>query len=115
MDVNTGQQNKWDVSEKRPYLKKERSPYDVIGRRVLPHDPPHFIGTSDAVFFITICCQEKGVNQLCNPGVAKILFDATQFYLDQKQWSVPLLLLMPDHLHMLASFSADIGLRALVT
>ena len=81
--VNPEEQKKSDVSEKRPYLKKERSPLDVVGRRALPHDPPHFIGTSDAVFFITICCQERGVNQICYSDVATILFDAARFYRDR--------------------------------
>ena len=106
-------QNKSGVSEKRPYL-KVRSPNDAIGRRALPHDPPHFIGTSDAVFFITICCQPKGVNQLCHDHVAQTLFDATRFYQGRDQWYIFLLLLMPDHLHMLASFSAA-GLKKTVT
>ena len=106
--------DKSDVSEKRPYLKKLRSPYDAIGRRALPHEPPHFIGTSDAIFFITICCQPKGLNQLCNEETARIIFDAAEFYYDQHQWGVPLLVLIPDHLHMLATFGPDAGMQKVV-
>jgi len=68
-----------------------RSPHDPIGRRALPHDPPHFIGTSNAIFFMTICCQPKGTNHLCHSQTAKILFDATRFYQEQHYWGVPLL------------------------
>jgi putative transposase len=75
----------------------------------LPHDPPHFIGTSDAIFFITICCQPKGTNQLCFSEIAKILFDAARFYYERHYWGLPILLLMPDHLHMLASFGRTSG------
>jgi hypothetical protein len=32
------------AGEKRPYLKKIRSPYDAVGRRALPLDLPHFRG-----------------------------------------------------------------------
>jgi putative transposase len=91
-----------------------RSPYDSIGRRALPHDPPHFIGTFGAIFFITICCQPKGTNQLCRSGIAKILFDAARSYYERHYWGVPILLLMPDHLHMLASFGSDLGMKKVI-
>ncbi len=91
-----------------------RSPHDPIGRRALPHDPPHFIGTSNAIFFMTICRQPKGTNHLCHSQTAKILFDATRFYQEQHYWGVPLLLLMPDHLHMLASFGPDLGMKRVI-
>jgi len=112
--VNKPRQNKSDVSEKRPYLKIIRSPHEAVGRRALPHDPPHFIGTSDAIFFITICCTPKGMNQLCRPRIAQALFDAARFYYEQHRWGVPLLLLMPDHLHMLACFGPDFGMKKTV-
>jgi putative transposase len=92
---------------------KQRSPYDVAGRRALPHDPPHFIGTSDAIFFVTVCCRQRGVNQLCKPAIAKSLFEATRFYEDRGHWYIHLLLLMPDHLHLLARFSHN-GLKKVV-
>jgi putative transposase len=104
--------NKSDFSERRPYL---RSPDDAIGRRALPHNPPHFIGTSDAVFFITICCQPKGTNQLCHAEIARTLFEAARFYQDRHQWYIYLLLLMPDHLHILASFGPDVGMQKTIT
>jgi REP element-mobilizing transposase RayT len=88
-----------------------RSPEDATGRRPLPHDPPHFIGTGDAVFFITICCTPKGRNQLCHPRVAKKVFKSVRFYWEQSHWGLPLLLLMPDHLHMLATFGPDISMK----
>jgi putative transposase len=92
-----------------------RSPYDAIGRRALPHDPPHFIGTSDAIFFITICCQPKGTNQLCHPKIAIILFDAARFYCERHFWGIPILLLMPDHLHMLACFAPDRSMKKVIS
>jgi len=92
----------------------ERSPHDAIGRRALPHDPPHFIGTDDAVFFITICCQPKGHNQLCLPANADTIFSAARFYWERSFWGLPLLLLMPDHLHMLATFGPDASMETIV-
>ena len=91
-----------------------RSPHDAIGRRALPHDPPQFIGTSDAIFFITICCQPKGRNHLCHEEIAETLFASARFYRDRHVWGVPLLLLMPDHLHMLATFGPDASMTKVV-
>ena len=92
----------------------ERSPHDAIGRRSLPHDPPHFIGTDSAVFFITICCQPKRQNQLCYPEVAEALFTSARFYWESSLWGLPLLLLMPDHLHMLATFGRGFSMETVI-
>jgi REP-associated tyrosine transposase len=88
-----------------------RSPHDPIGRRALPHDPPHFIGTADAIFFITICCQPRGENQLCLPATTEKLFDSARFCWERSLWGLPLLVLMPDHLHMLATFGPDVSME----
>jgi REP-associated tyrosine transposase len=96
-----------DGSEIRPYR-------DVIGRRALPHDPPLFVDASKEIFFITICCKKRGINQLCYPEVASVLFQATQFYQRQGIWFVPVLLLMPDHVHFLATFSIDMKMTNVV-
>jgi putative transposase len=105
---------KSDVSEKRPYLKQRHSPHDAPRRRSLPHDPPHFIGTADAVFFITVSSQPKGTNQLCKPDVAEAVYRSVQHYHAKHFWSVPILLLMPDHLHLLAKFSPEGGMKKLI-
>jgi putative transposase len=83
-------------------------------RKSIPHDPPHFIGTSSAIFFITICCQARGRNQLCHPPSARVLLDAAKFYHDRHEWYVHLLVLMPDHLHSLVSFGPDIGMGEVI-
>jgi REP-associated tyrosine transposase len=91
-----------------------RSPQDAIGRRALPHDPPHFIGTSDAVFFITICCEKRGRNQLCEAEIANEIFASARFYFERGVWGLPLLVLMPDHLHLLATFGERAGMRSVI-
>ena len=80
------------------------------GRKALPHDPPPFIDPAGALFFITICCKPRGFNQLCVPDVAANVFAAARFYSELRHWNISLLLLMPDHLHMLASFNTDEGI-----
>jgi putative transposase len=91
-----------------------RSPHDAIGRRALPHDPPHFIGTDEAVFFITICCKQRGPNQLCSAQIADTIFASARFYWERAMWGLPLLLLMPDHLHMLATFGREAGMKRVI-
>jgi putative transposase len=56
------------------------------------------------IYFITICASERGPNQLCHPGISKVIFAATKHYNEQLRWHAELLLLMPDHLHALICF-----------
>lgn len=87
---------------------------DVVGRRALPHDPPLSIDTTDSIFFITICCKRRGENQLCHDDVAARLFEAVRFYESKHEWFVHLLVLMPDHVHFLASFSIDAEMKDVI-
>jgi hypothetical protein len=68
-------------------------------RKELDHSI-HFHGRFGATYFITICCQKRGVNQLCNPEAAQLLFETARQYHASQQWYLKLLLLMPDHLHI---------------
>lgn len=62
---------------------------------------------SDAEYFITVCCRERGKNTLAFPHVAKIIFDAVQAYEQRKLWFVRFMLLMPDHLHGIFDFPLE--------
>jgi REP element-mobilizing transposase RayT len=42
------------------------------------------------------------------------IFEAARFYENQHQWYPHLLLLMPDHAHLLASSSQETGMRSVV-
>ena len=66
------------------------------------------------MFFITICCKQRGNNQLCFPNVGPILLDAANHYHEQKDWYVSLMLLMPDHLHALIVNAPDKKLGELI-
>jgi putative transposase len=58
-----------------------------------------------AVYFVTICCVPSGANQLCVPATAEHLLEAVRFREERLDWHVRLMVLMPDHLHALISFS----------
>jgi len=82
-------------------------------RKPLNHSA-HFHGRFGATYFITICCQRRGVNQLCFKDVAGILFETARRYHSSQRWYVKLLLLMPDHLHMLIGVPGDAQLSNLI-
>ncbi len=82
-------------------------------RKQLPHDVPLWVPDGE-VFFITICCMPRGVNQLCNPTTAHIVFESVQFRQDRGDWYVHIVLLMPDHLHALVSFPRDRSMRTVI-
>jgi putative transposase len=84
-------------------------------RKLLPHVVPAWVREQDAVFFITICCDPRSQNQLCNPLVAAKLFESVAFRHNRGDLWMHLVLLMPDHLHALASFPQGKDMRTVVT
>jgi putative transposase len=76
-------------------------------RRKLPHQVPPWVDSSKEVYFLTVCCQPRGTNQLAVPNVAHDLFDTVQFRQRQRLWFVHVIILMPDHLHALLSFGTS--------
>jgi putative transposase len=74
----------------------------------LQHVPRSFV-PDGCWFFVTICCEPRGLNQLARPDTgAGLLADATLYH-QQNLWCLHLLLLMPDHLH--AILAVDAGWR----
>ena len=72
------------------------------------HCPPDWTSVS-STFFVTINCQKRGSNQLATEVCAEGLVSALDFYHQAKRWNVELAMIMPDHLHLLVSFSWDPG------
>jgi len=73
-------------------------------RKLLPHGIPLWIDSTRETYFITICCEQRGKNQLALDSVAKPLFETVGYRNEQAIWFARLVLLMPDHLHFLVSF-----------
>jgi len=76
------------------------------GRRKLPHDPPETLAVNPEgeVFFITICCQPRGVNQLACEDVWRRIDETLRHRSELGQIQVSVVLAMPDHLHGLFAF-----------
>ena len=75
-----------------------------IGRKPHDHAPPSWVDVEKSDYFITICCQLRGTNQLCLPLVGQALLDSARFYHARRKWFLTLFLLMPDHVHMIFNF-----------
>jgi putative transposase len=78
----------------------------AMWRVPLGHTPPSCIRPG-CWYFVTICCQIRGVDQLCRPETsAALLADAVGYHV-QRKWVIHLFLLMPDHLHAVVAFPSD--------
>jgi REP-associated tyrosine transposase len=84
-----------------------------VRRKRLDHTT-HFAGRFGAIYFITICCEQRGPNQLCDEKTSKVVFDTAQIYHERGRWNLNLLLLMPDHLHGLIGVDGRSSLSQLV-
>ena len=84
-------------------------------RKRLPHGVPSSVRTADAVFFITICCDPRGENQICLPEISNRIFESVAFRNQRGDWWVQFVLLMPDHLHALVSFPPYAEITAVIT
>ena len=85
----------------------------VTFRKRLDHTT-HFAGRFGAIYFITICCQRRGSNQLCREQTAAALLNTGRIYHEQARWNLTLLLLMPDHLHGLIGVDGQSSLSGLI-
>ncbi len=79
-------------------------------RKILPHAIPSWV-ENGAEYFITICTHPHGKNQLCNSDTATLIRESLQFRQDRGELWVHLILLMPDHLHGIMSFSPSVGME----
>jgi REP element-mobilizing transposase RayT len=68
-----------------------------------------------SVFFVTICCAVRDENQLCKQEVASSVFEAVDFRQSRGDWYVHLLVLMPDHLHLLVSFPGNDTMKSVIS
>jgi REP-associated tyrosine transposase len=82
-------------------------------RKTLDHTA-HFSARFGATYFLTICCAEKGRNQLCKNKVRDSIFMTAKMHDARGAWHLELLLLMPDHLHALIAIDGEASLSSIV-
>ncbi|MDF9826627.1 putative transposase [Ereboglobus sp. PH5-10] len=82
-------------------------------RKKLPHAIPSWVKDGET-YFITINCTPRGLNQLATPDIAQTVENSFIHRQRICQWWIQLLVLMPDHLHGLVSFSRTVSMRRTV-
>ena len=82
---------------------------DSIGRLRLPHGAaPNANATPEGeVYFVTICCLPRGVNQLANAKVWQAIDESLSVREAQGDLHCRLALAMPDHFHGLLAFNGS--------
>jgi putative transposase len=88
-------------------------PEDLPQRCKLPHAIPP--GVRQGVrHFITVNCREREVDPLCRGDVATQLLNSARYYEEIGHWYLWLMVVMPDHLHLIATFDLERGLQAIM-
>jgi REP element-mobilizing transposase RayT len=77
------------------------------------HQPPAWVDL-DSLFFITVCCRQRGISSLNNPLAFNCMVEACEFYIRSNLWSVEMLLAMPDHWHALIRFQHVENMEAII-
>ncbi len=80
-------------------------------RKRLPHEPPFWLDPGGETWFVTLCCQERGRNQLAEKGAWQTLLGGVLKYRELGYWYPRLFLAMPDHVHVLLGFPDSFFLK----
>jgi len=83
-------------------------------RRRLPHAAPAWIDR-DAAYLVTVCCQPRAMDHLCNSGRAPVVIASIRFRHERGDWRALACVVMPDHVHLLARFTVEQDVRRIVT
>ena len=82
-------------------------------RQKLDHNTPGWV--EEPEYFITVCCQNRQNNSLCHPRIGRVAFESAQYLQKELFWNCELLVLMPDHLHLLVSFTGRKSMPLVMT
>ena len=83
----------------------------IAGRRSLPHETPLWVDTSQSVFFITCCAKDRSAGPFSCSGTAHGLLDSVAHRVRKGEWWAHAATIMPDHVHLILSFSQDVLLE----
>ncbi|MEM6911815.1 MAG: hypothetical protein AAF555_09565 [Verrucomicrobiota bacterium] len=90
----------------RPFTMK---PNNLPQRKKLPHEIPSWVQPGSA-YFLTINATPRGQTQLTESEKSHQVFQSATHHQEAGKWHLHLLLLMPDHLHAIATFHEDISI-----
>lgn len=106
------------VSPRPPQMDMESC--GAFGERALPvrkklsHEIPNWV-KDGAIYFVTINCARRTLNQLAHPAIANAVEQSLLHRQNLNQWWIHLFLLMPDHAHGLISFGREFSMRRTIT
>ncbi len=83
-------------------------------RKQLVHTPPSGVSQSE-LYFITINGNPRGLNQFARNPLGQLILDSVKFHHTQQNWYCRLLVIMPDHLHLLVAFPQTTGMKQFIT
>jgi len=73
-------------------------------RNWLRHGVPTFVDQTEELFFITVCCQERGASILTEPKTGELILESVQNRIERQLWSPFVFMIMPDHIHTIVRF-----------
>jgi len=82
---------------------------EIPQRKWLRHEAPDWVD-SGAVFFVTINARPRGTEALLGEA-GKAVISTAQFYHEKRVWWLRLVMVMPDHLHLLVSFPEEVAMK----
>jgi REP element-mobilizing transposase RayT len=82
-------------------------------RRTLHHIAPPWV-KDGSLYFVTICTELRGQNQLCRPDPGLKLLESAVRYHNEQQWWLKIFLLMPDHVHAMIAVLGMGSLSAVI-
>jgi len=82
-------------------------------RKKLPHEIPSWV-KQGARHFITINCKQRTGDPLLASDIPQTLLNSAAHYEQVGRWYLWLMVVMPDHLHFIATFKLDRGIQDIV-
>jgi arsenate reductase (thioredoxin) len=88
-------------------------PPDLPKRKKLPHQVPPWVAQG-ARHFITVNCKQRTGSPLLQQNTAQDLLESAAVYEQLGHWHLWLMVIMPDHLHFIATFNLGHGIQDMV-
>ena len=76
---------------------------DWNSRKRLDHAPADWL-RDEPDYFITVCAEPHGPNHFCKSEVGAAILESVRNRNDRQIWFCDLVLLIPDHIHLIVSF-----------
>ena len=83
-------------------------------RKSLPHDIPLWVDLSKSVYFLTACAEDREAKPFSDSKTAEGLLDSIRYRHENRLWFCHIAVVMPDHVHLLASFSEESEIQKLL-